>query len=119
MTQEPPLRLVALFSLGIITMTLNETCAAWAPRVLSILRIMTALLLLQHSRRDARTDGVGDLVLLEDQYRARWDHDMIDVGVVASSERRLRSSVQGRGAGWSTLADCVAAGSADECCGVR
>lgn len=29
-------------------MNLNETCAAWAPRVLSILRIMTALVLLQH-----------------------------------------------------------------------
>ena len=29
-------------------MTLNETCAAWAPRVLSLLRIMTGLVLLQH-----------------------------------------------------------------------
>ncbi len=29
-------------------MALSDTCAAWAPRVLSILRIMTALLLLQH-----------------------------------------------------------------------
>jgi len=29
-------------------MTLNDTCAAWAPRVLSILRIVAALLLLQH-----------------------------------------------------------------------
>ena len=48
MTQEPPLRLVALFSLGVITMNLNETGAAWAPRVLSLLRIMTGLVLLQH-----------------------------------------------------------------------
>jgi RNA polymerase sigma-70 factor (ECF subfamily) len=39
---------------------------------------LLALMLLQHSRRDARTDPVGDLVLLEDQDRARWDHDMID-----------------------------------------
>ena len=38
-------------------------------------------MLLQHSRRDARTDAAGDLVLLEDQDRARWDHDMIDEGV--------------------------------------
>ena len=29
-------------------MTLTETCAAWQPRVLSILRIMTGLVLLQH-----------------------------------------------------------------------
>jgi len=29
-------------------MTLSDTCAAWTPRVLSILRIMAALLLLQH-----------------------------------------------------------------------
>jgi putative oxidoreductase len=29
-------------------MALSDTCAAWAPRVLSILRIMTALVLLQH-----------------------------------------------------------------------
>lgn len=42
---------------------------------------LLALMLLQHSRRDARTDPSGDLVLLEDQDRARWDHDMIDEGV--------------------------------------
>jgi putative oxidoreductase len=29
-------------------MALSDTCAAWTPRVLSILRIMAALLLLQH-----------------------------------------------------------------------
>ncbi len=29
-------------------MSLNDTCAAWAPRVLSILRIVTALVFLQH-----------------------------------------------------------------------
>jgi len=42
---------------------------------------LLALMLLQHSRRDARTDTAGDLVLLEDQDRARWDHGMIDEGV--------------------------------------
>jgi putative oxidoreductase len=47
MTQEP--RLAALcFSLGVITMNLTETGNAWAPRVLSLLRIMTGLVLLQH-----------------------------------------------------------------------
>jgi RNA polymerase sigma-70 factor, ECF subfamily len=42
---------------------------------------LLALMLLQHSRRDARTDAAGDLILLEDQDRARWDHAAIDEGV--------------------------------------
>lgn len=48
MTQEPPLRLVALFPLGVITMNLTEIGNAWAPRVLSILRIVSGLAFLQH-----------------------------------------------------------------------
>jgi RNA polymerase sigma-70 factor, ECF subfamily len=47
------------------------------PEVLGLL----ALMLLQHSRRTARVDVAGDLVLLEDQDRSRWDHDMIDEGL--------------------------------------
>jgi RNA polymerase sigma-70 factor, ECF subfamily len=48
---------------------------------------LLALMLLQHARRDARTDAAGDLVVLEEQDRARWDHEMIDEGLslVASS----------------------------------
>jgi len=42
---------------------------------------LLALMLLQHSRRQARVDEHGDLVLLEDQDRARWDQDMIDEGL--------------------------------------
>jgi RNA polymerase sigma-70 factor (ECF subfamily) len=42
---------------------------------------LLALMLLQHSRRWARTDEAGDLVLLERQDRARWDQDMIDEGL--------------------------------------
>ncbi len=42
---------------------------------------LLALMLLQHSRHEARVDEVGEMVLLEDQDRARWDHDMIDEGV--------------------------------------
>ena len=42
---------------------------------------LLALMLLQHSRRHARVDGDGDLVLLEDQDRARWDQEMIDEGL--------------------------------------
>jgi RNA polymerase sigma-70 factor (ECF subfamily) len=39
---------------------------------------LLALMLLHDSRRDARTDGNGDLVLLEDQDRSRWDRAQID-----------------------------------------
>jgi RNA polymerase sigma-70 factor, ECF subfamily len=42
---------------------------------------LLALMLLQHSRRHARVDEQGDLVLLEDQDRARWDQEMIDDGL--------------------------------------
>ena len=49
---------------------------------------LLALMLLQHSRRGTRTNDAGELVLLEDQDRARWDHDMIDEGV-AVLERAL------------------------------
>jgi RNA polymerase sigma-70 factor (ECF subfamily) len=42
---------------------------------------LLALMLLQHSRRYARVDDHGDLVLLEDQDRARWDQEMIDEGL--------------------------------------
>jgi RNA polymerase sigma-70 factor, ECF subfamily len=50
---------------------------------------LIALMLLQHARRDARTDAAGDLVLLEDQDRSRWDHGMIDEGL-ALLERGVR-----------------------------
>ena len=42
---------------------------------------LLALMLLQHSRRETRVSASGVLVLLEDQDRARWDHDMIDEGL--------------------------------------
>jgi RNA polymerase sigma-70 factor (ECF subfamily) len=40
-------------------------------------RGLLALMLLHDSRRDARTDERGDVVLLEDQDRARWDRAQI------------------------------------------
>ncbi len=67
-----------------------ELCdeAIWLARVVDGLmpaeaetRGLLALMLLQHSRRHARVDEHGDLVLLEDQDRARWDQDMIDEGL--------------------------------------
>jgi RNA polymerase sigma-70 factor (ECF subfamily) len=38
---------------------------------------LLALMLLHDSRRDARLDEAGDLVVLEEQDRRRWDHDQI------------------------------------------
>jgi RNA polymerase sigma-70 factor (ECF subfamily) len=42
---------------------------------------LLALMLLQDSRRDARTGPDGELVLLEDQDRALWDRDRIAEGL--------------------------------------
>jgi RNA polymerase sigma-70 factor (ECF subfamily) len=44
-------------------------------------RGLLALLLLQHARRAARTDAAGEIVVLEDQARSRWDQAMIDEGL--------------------------------------
>ena len=42
-----------------------------------VLLALLALLLLQHSRRDARVGDNGRLVLLPDQDRSRWHHDEV------------------------------------------
>lgn len=42
---------------------------------------LLALMLFQHSRRDARVDADGALVLLPDQDRGRWHHDEVDEGL--------------------------------------
>lgn len=44
-------------------------------------RGLLALLLLQNSRRDARVDAAGELVLLEDQDRSRWNSAEIAEGL--------------------------------------
>jgi len=49
---------------------------------------LLALMLLHDARREARFDDRGDLVLLEDQDRARWDRRRIEEGV-ALVERGL------------------------------
>lgn len=41
---------------------------------------LVALMLLQESRREARTTSGGDLILLEDQDRTLWDRKLIDEG---------------------------------------
>ena len=41
---------------------------------------LTALMLLQDSRRKARVDGEGNVILLENQDRTLWDRDQIEEG---------------------------------------
>ncbi|KQV25337.1 RNA polymerase subunit sigma-24 [Yonghaparkia sp. Root332] len=57
------------------------------PEVLALL----ALELFQHSRVATRLDAAGDIVLLEDQDRSRWDHSAIAEGsrMLAEAERTL------------------------------
>ena len=42
---------------------------------------LLALMLLQHSRREARLDNQGEIVLLADQDRSLWDRDQIEEGL--------------------------------------
>ena len=55
---------------------------------------LLALLLLQDSRREARTDARGDIVLLDDQDRALWDRGEIAEGL-SLVERALRAGPPG------------------------
>jgi RNA polymerase sigma-70 factor (ECF subfamily) len=84
--------------------------AIWLARVLATLMPgepevlgLLALLLLQHSRHETRVDTGGGLVLLEDQDRARWDHEMIDEGV-----RLLETAMSARAAGPYQLQAAIA-----------
>ena len=56
------------------------------PEVMGLL----ALMLLHESRRQARTSANGDLVLLEQQDRSLWNHDLIKEGITLV-ERALAS----------------------------
>ncbi|MES2496665.1 MAG: RNA polymerase sigma factor [Pseudomonadota bacterium] len=49
----------------------------WEPEIMALL----ALMLLQHARSAARLDPDGQVVLLEDQDRARWDSEAIAEGL--------------------------------------
>ena len=51
---------------------------------------LVGLMLLQESRRAARTSPDGDLILLDDQDRSLWNRDQIAEGI-ALTERALRS----------------------------
>ncbi len=51
---------------------------------------LLALMLLQESRRTARTSPAGDLILLEDQDRSLWDKELIKEGI-SLVEQALKS----------------------------
>ena len=54
---------------------------------------LLALMLLQHSRRDARVDPTGDLVLLEDQDRTKWNAADIDEGLAMLTRARSQTLI--------------------------
>ncbi len=77
------------------TLTRHELCgeAIRLGRVLVALmprsaeaRGLLALMLLHDSRRETRLDAAGELVLLDDQDRARWDRAKIQEGVTVLDE---------------------------------
>ncbi len=69
---------------------------------------LLALMLLTDARRDARVDADGELVLLEDQDRARWDRSRI-----AEGTRLVERALATRRVGAYTLQAAIAAVHAD------
>lgn len=55
---------------------------------------LTALMLIQHSRAAARFDADGNLVLLDDQDRSRWDRSLIAEGL-AMIDKAMRHAQPG------------------------
>ncbi|WP_174556050.1 RNA polymerase sigma factor [Aggregatilinea lenta] len=53
---------------------------------------LLALMLLHDARRETRLDAAGDLVLLEDQDRALWDHAKIDEGTAVLDVALMRNA---------------------------
>ena len=65
---------------------------------------LLALMLLQESRREARTSSDGELVLLDDQDRSRWNRAMIEEGA-----RLVRQALATRQGGPYTIQAAIAA----------
>jgi RNA polymerase sigma-70 factor (ECF subfamily) len=74
------------------------------PEVIGLL----ALMLLQESRRAARTSSTGELILLENQDRSLWNREQIAEGV-ALLENALKSQQKSRRFGSYTLQAAIAA----------
>ena len=69
---------------------------------------LLALMLLQESRRAARTSPAGELILLENQDRALWNREQIAEGV-ALLEKALKHQQKSRRLGAYTLQAAIAA----------
>jgi predicted RNA polymerase sigma factor len=70
-TQDRDLAGDAVWLAGVVATSLPDEAEAWG---------LAALLTFQHARATARFSEVGDLVLLQDQDRSRWDRAAIAVG---------------------------------------
>ncbi len=69
---------------------------------------LLALMLLHESRREARTTADGDIVLLEEQDRSRWNRAMIDEG-----KRLIERSLSSQWFGFYTIQAAISAIHAD------
>jgi RNA polymerase sigma-70 factor (ECF subfamily) len=69
---------------------------------------LLALMLLQESRRDARTAPNGDIVLLEDQDRSRWNRAFIEEG-----RTRVTQAISSQGVGPYSIQAAIAPVHAD------
>lgn len=72
-------------------------------------RALLALMLLQHARRHSRVDASGDLVILEDQDRSRWDGEAIQEAVVIVDELARELARDGSAPGQYFLQAAIAA----------
>jgi len=90
--------------LGRLLLELHLTELRPEPEVTGLL----ALMLLQESRRPARTSPSGELILLENQDRALWNREQIAEGV-ALLEKALKSQQKARRFGPYTLQAAIAA----------
>jgi RNA polymerase sigma-70 factor (ECF subfamily) len=69
---------------------------------------LLALMMLQHSRRDARVDDQGRLVLLADQDRRRWRRDEIDRGLTLLHDPVLTGPISPLAASYAVQARIAA-----------
>jgi len=90
--------------LGRLLMELRPGAEAMVAEVTGLL----ALMLLQESRRAARTSPTGELILLENQDRALWNREQIAEGV-ALLEKALKSQQKSGRFGSYTLQAAIAA----------
>ncbi len=65
---------------------------------------LLALMLLHESRREARMDAAGDIVLLEEQNRTLWNHDFI-----AEGQRLVEQALRSRRFGAYTIQASISA----------